>query len=90
MGDNKKLVRHFRRSDPVSVLMDVAAHALAESDRKPVTAPFDLIAPAGRHLLRAGRVVVENGEGEGGRGGAVCTIGSEKLGGACVLVRRTR
>lgn len=86
MGDNKKLVRHFRRSDPLSTLMDVAAHALAESDRKPVTAPFDLIAPAGRYLLRAGRVVGESGEG----GGAVFTIGSEKLGGASVLVRRTR
>lgn len=74
----------FKKSDPVTALLDVAAQALADLDGKPVTAPFDLIAPGGQPLLKAGRVVGGNGSGEGS------TIESEKLGGASVLVRRTR
>lgn len=82
----------FRRSDPLTALLDVAAQALAKSDGKALGAPFDLIAPGGRPLLKAGVTVAEDGSGgtageEGGGGGA--TIGSEQLGGASVIVRRT-
>lgn len=86
------MVHSFRRSDPVTALFDVAAQALSKTDGKPLTAPFDVIAPGGRPLLKAGKVVAvavaggsaESGvEGEGGP-----TIGSEQLGGASVIVRR--
>lgn len=87
VGDRKKVVHSFKKSDPVTALLDVAAHALADHDGKPVTAPFDLIAPGGQPLLKAGRIVAGKGSGGPGEGS---TIESEKLGGASVLVRRTR
>lgn len=93
----------FRRSDPVTALLDVAAQALAKSDGKALTDPFDVIAPGGRPLLKAGVFVAEagggDGEGEGAapagpgaeeEGGSGPTIGSEQLGGASVIVRRTQ
>ncbi len=85
----------------MTALLDVAAQALAKSDGKALTDPFDVIAPGGRPLLKAGVVVAEadGGDGEGaapapagagaeaeGAGGP--TIGSEQLGGASVIVRR--
>lgn len=91
VGENKKIVHSFSRSDPVSALADVAAHALAEADGQAVTAPFDLVAPGGRQLLKAGRFPDEAGQREEGEGdGQGPTIGSEQLGGASVLVRRSR
>lgn len=101
VGGNEKVVHSFRRSDPLTALLDVAAQALAKSDGKALGAPFDLIAPGGRPLLRAGVIAAAQdggsdgggtagagaGEEEGGGGGP--TIGSEQLGGASVIVRRT-
>lgn len=86
------MVHSFRRSDPVTALFDVAAHALSKSDGKALTAAFDLVAPGGRPLLKAGKVTVAGGPAasgtEGGAEGEEPTIGSEQLGGASVIVRR--
>lgn len=99
LDGNKRIVRRFRRSDPISLLFDIAAHALAEADHKPIAAPFDIIDPNGRALLKAGRVVVALGRGVSetettgemtGGSAKDTTIGSERLGGASLLVRRTR
>lgn len=72
------------------MLLDVAAHELAKVDGRSPSVPFDVIDPDGKTLLTAGRIVREGGEGMEGERGGVRTIGSEKLGGASVLVRRTR
>ncbi|CAN0370108.1 unnamed protein product, partial [Ectocarpus fasciculatus] len=102
VGDSQRVVHSFRRSDPVTALFDVAAQALAKADGKELGSPFDVVAPGGRSLLKAGVVVVipgtDGGDGdaataakpaggeESGDGGP--TIGSEQLGGASVIVRR--
>lgn len=90
----------FRRSEPLAALLDVAAQALAKSDGKALTAPFDVVAPGGRPLLKAGVIMATPPDGgasagkgaeaatggEGDRGGP--TIDSEQLSGASVIVRR--
>lgn len=94
----------FRRSDPLTALLDVAAQALAKSDGKALTAPFDVVAPGGRALLKAGVIVAATADGAGasaGKGTEAAaggegeegdrggpTIGSEQLSGASVIVRR--
>lgn len=91
VGGNEKVVHSFRRSDPLTALLDVAAQALSKSDGKALGAPFDLVAPGGRPLLKAGVIVAEDGSGgaAGEENGGPPTIGSEQLGGASVIVRRT-
>lgn len=102
VGGSERVVRSFRRSDPVTALLDVAAQALAKSDGKDLASPFDVIAPGGRPLLKAGVVVAAAADGGDGSEGAAAaaagageegaggpTIGSEQLGGASVIVRRT-
>lgn len=79
-------MRRFRADDPVSVLVDFAAHALAELDGGHVSAPLDITAPQGRVLLKGSRFMM----GQGSPGGRQCTVGSEGLGGARVSVRRAR
>lgn len=85
MGDKHKLVHRFSKADPITALFDIAAHALAEQDGLPLVSPFDVIAPGGHHLLKAGHIVA----GERGKGDDL-TIESQQLGGASVLVRRSK
>lgn len=101
VGGSQRVVHSFRRSDPVTALFDVAGQALAKADGKALSSPFDVVAPGGRALLKAGVVVPRTDEGDAataaakpaGAGGEESdgggpTIGSEQLGGASVIVRR--
>ncbi|CAM9220634.1 unnamed protein product [Ectocarpus sp. 12 AP-2014] len=100
VGGSQRVVHSFRRSDSVTALFDVAAQALAKADGKALSSPFDVVAPGGRALLKAGVVVpgTHGGDaataakpaGSGGEesDGGGPTIGSEQLGGASVIVRR--
>ncbi|CAN0436492.1 unnamed protein product [Ascophyllum nodosum] len=90
IGDKGKLVHGFSKVDPITTLFDVAAHALAEQDGKPLAAPFDVVAPGGRHLLKAGQVLIVTAKGgEGQETVDNPTIESQQLGGASVMVRRS-
>lgn len=76
----------FSKADSITALFDMAAHVLAEQDGLPLASPFDVIAPGGHHLLKAGHIVA----GERGEGQNDLTIESQQLSGASVLVRRSK
>ncbi|CAM9980871.1 unnamed protein product, partial [Ectocarpus fasciculatus] len=82
VGDSQRVVHSFRRSDPVTALFDVAAQALAKADGKELGSPFDVVAPGGRSLLKAGVVVVIPGTdgGDGDAATAAKPAGGEESG----------
>lgn len=84
----KRTVRRFHPTEPIESLFDVAGLELTKADGQQ-GAPFDVIDPDSKYLLKAGRIVVGTSVGAAAKGtDGSLTIGSERLGGASVLVRR--
>ncbi|CAM9969541.1 unnamed protein product [Discosporangium mesarthrocarpum] len=77
LESGKRIIRRFRKTDPAALLVDLAAQKLSEADGKPLEAGVEVVVPGGKRLIPE-------------QLGSSATLETEGLGGASILVQRSR